>query len=265
MKVTFLKGENAGMTFEYSQTGITIGRDPDNVICLETGRVSRYHAIISCISGTWTISDLNSTNGIKVNSIKIASSVLKNGDQVTVGEHVFSISDIENSKSEEQEDVLKKFKAPLFSQPAKENKPVGNKEDKPAGKRLFSNRLYYTIVACIAVMGITTAVKIFSNSPAPKNLSDTADNDEQIEIIIFERVKYSDNNVFRFSMSSKGEETVFTIDDAATMRHSKPIVFKNPPGLELLKNQINNTGIFKNKLEIPLNINIISYSLTISF
>ena len=240
MKITFLSGEHAGSTHEYAVTTITIGREPDNVLILETGGVSRYHAIITCTAGLWSISDLNSTNGIKINGTRQKTSRLNEGDKVTVGEHTFSISEIAGASQEEN--MLDKFKSPLFN--ASKSETTDKKESSASGKdkKLFSNRLYYTILACLAVMGITTAVKMFSNSPG-NTAKNKASTEEQLETIIFERVKYFDANVFRFAMKLDGNQVTFTVDDAATERHSKEITMNAPPGIDLLKNQIISTGI----------------------
>lgn len=264
MKMTFTKGELAGKSFEYSSSTVTIGRELDNVMCLETGGVSRYHALISCIAGSWSISDLNSTNGIKINGVQQKTSKLKDGDVVTIGEHSFSVSGLDgtaapevninissNSSTEPQAadaDVLEQFKEPLFnrdSEAKKEN--VKEKKDAPA-KKLFSNRLYYTIIACLAVMGITTAVKMFSNSSGKDVSASKGNSDEQIETVIFERVKYFDANVFRFTMKLDGNKVVFTVDDAATERHSKEITVNDPAGIDLLKNQIIASGVMTKKI-----------------
>ena len=247
MKLTFTSGEHAGRSEEYASTAITIGREPDNVLVLETGGVSRYHALMSSTSGNWSISDLNSTNGIKINGVRKKTSKLNEGDTVTVGEHVFVVSQIADSPA--ASDVLDKFKTPLFNaqnnESSDKNKPAASNK----GKKLFSNRLYYTVLACLAVMGITTAVKMFSNS-SDKRDNGTASSEDQLETIIFERVKYFNANVFRFSMKLNGDQAVFTVDDAATERHSKEISMTAPPGIDLLKNQIISTGILNKAPDI---------------
>ena len=250
MKITFVSGELEGKSFEYSSGTITIGREADNMLYLETGGVSRYHALISCVSGIWSISDLNSTNGIKVNGIPQQTSKLTEGDKITIGEHCFIVSGIAAAEENvSEENVLENFKTPLFSN--RDNKEQNQSESTATGKgkRLFSNRLYYTILACIAVMGITTAVKLFSN-PDSKTEKNSDKQDEQLETIVFERVKYFDANVFRFSMKLNGEQAVFSVDDAATERHSKEITLDSPDGIDLLKSQILATGVMTKKPEI---------------
>jgi hypothetical protein len=74
----------------------TIGRSKDAECVLRDPNVSRRHAELRrATSGDWTIVDLGSTNGVKVNGRRVASSRLSPGDQVTLGETTFSF-DIES-------------------------------------------------------------------------------------------------------------------------------------------------------------------------
>lgn len=249
MKITFYSGPNAGKTMELDHDQITIGREPDNTLALETDGVSRYHAVITSNNGKWTITDLGSTNGVKINGVASENSEISDDDVLTIGEHSFKVTSLAGKAPEKEEDVLNKFKAPLFDRKAEKNSSNSAKEGKQ-GKRLFSNRLYYTIIACIAVMGITTAVKMFSNAPEKSALQNGSQNTEQLQYIVFERVKYSDSNVFRFSMTLDDREAVFTIDDAATERHSKPMIIADPQGADQLRTQILDTGIMQKKLAL---------------
>ena len=248
MEITFYSGPKAGQTMAFDQEQITIGREPDNTLALETDGVSRYHAVITSSGNGWTITDLGSTNGVKINGKASDNAEIKDGDVLTVGEHSFKVSGLAG-KTAKEEDVLNKFKAPLFSQKTAKENTVASEGGK-SGKRLFSNRLYYTVIACLAVMGITTAVKMFSNAPEKSSAKEESKVAEEIQYILFERVKYSDSNVFRFSMTLDEKQAVFTIDDAATERHSKPMTIKDPQGAEQLKNQILDTGIMQKQISL---------------
>jgi pSer/pThr/pTyr-binding forkhead associated (FHA) protein len=63
-----------------------IGRSRDCDIVLTDSNVSRRHAEIRPRGGDgWTIIDLDSTNGVKVNGRAVGSAPLKPGDQIDVG------------------------------------------------------------------------------------------------------------------------------------------------------------------------------------
>ncbi len=73
----------------------TIGRSKEAECVLRDPNVSRRHAELRrASSGDWTIADLGSTNGVKVNGRRVSSTRLSPGDQVTVGTTTF-LFDIE--------------------------------------------------------------------------------------------------------------------------------------------------------------------------
>lgn len=72
-----------------------IGRSKECDCVLRDPNVSRRHAELRrAESGDWHVSDLGSTNGVKVNGRQVASSRLRPGDEVTLGTSTFSF-DIE--------------------------------------------------------------------------------------------------------------------------------------------------------------------------
>jgi FHA domain-containing protein len=73
----------------------TLGRSKDADCVLRDPNVSRHHAELRrSPSGEWTIADLGSTNGVKVNGRRIGSTRLAAGDRVTLGTTTFQF-DIE--------------------------------------------------------------------------------------------------------------------------------------------------------------------------
>lgn len=64
---------------------ITIGRLPDCEILLTDSNVSRHHAEIRPRGDDFVLVDLGSTNGTKVNGIRVAERVLRDGDELTFG------------------------------------------------------------------------------------------------------------------------------------------------------------------------------------
>ena len=67
----------------------TIGRTPDNDLCIDADFISRHHAVVLVSAGGALIEDLNSTNGVFVNGTKIAHRQLSEGDLVTIGKTGF--------------------------------------------------------------------------------------------------------------------------------------------------------------------------------
>jgi len=83
-------GRRAGSFFAVSFSS-RIGRAPDNDIVLNVNTVSSYHAEIIVKDNRFFIKDLDSTNGTKINGIRVAESVLELGDKLQIGETELSI------------------------------------------------------------------------------------------------------------------------------------------------------------------------------
>jgi pSer/pThr/pTyr-binding forkhead associated (FHA) protein len=65
-----------------------IGRDPAADLLLEDNRVSTQHALIRFLENGFTIIDLGSTNGTRVNGQLISQMRLQQNDRVEVGDVV---------------------------------------------------------------------------------------------------------------------------------------------------------------------------------
>ena len=64
----------------------TIGRSPlGNDVVLADDRVSRHHAVIRRVGGTFILEDLNSVNHTLVNGAQVSEHVLVDGDVVSIG------------------------------------------------------------------------------------------------------------------------------------------------------------------------------------
>jgi pSer/pThr/pTyr-binding forkhead associated (FHA) protein len=85
--VTFqvLEGIDKGRTFRELPTPVTIGREEGNVLRLNDERISRFHAKIQSDNGEIILTDLESTNGTRVNGNVVQIRRLRPGDRVGVG------------------------------------------------------------------------------------------------------------------------------------------------------------------------------------
>ncbi len=72
-------------TFLLVQPVINIGRRSDNHLVLDDIRVSREHAQIRSVRGSFTLFDLNSTGGTFVNGNRISQHTLQAGDVISFG------------------------------------------------------------------------------------------------------------------------------------------------------------------------------------
>lgn len=69
---------------------ISVGRSPESSIFLDDVTVSRKHATLARVSGSWTITDTGSLNGTYVNRQRVDSTKLQNGDELQIGKYRFA-------------------------------------------------------------------------------------------------------------------------------------------------------------------------------
>src|SRR5215467_3529571 len=85
--VTFrvLDGIDKGRVFRDLPTPVTIGREEGNLLRLNDERVSRFHAKVQFDNGEIILTDLESTNGTRVNGNAVQIRRLRPGDRIGVG------------------------------------------------------------------------------------------------------------------------------------------------------------------------------------
>ena len=80
-----LDGADRGKSYTDLNTPVTIGREEGNSIQLNDERVSRFHIKIQQDHDDLVMTDLESTNGTKVNNEEVHLRILRPGDMITVG------------------------------------------------------------------------------------------------------------------------------------------------------------------------------------
>jgi pSer/pThr/pTyr-binding forkhead associated (FHA) protein len=86
-KLTFqvLEGVDRGRIFREVLAPVTIGREEGNLLRLNDERVSRFHAKVQLDSEDIILTDLESTNGTRVNGRVVQIRRLRAGDRISVG------------------------------------------------------------------------------------------------------------------------------------------------------------------------------------
>jgi hypothetical protein len=72
-------------------TQLTIGRSPDNGLSLDDARVSRHHARLRARHGMLVLTDLDSTNGVRVNGVRVTEVALGVGDRIEIGDTILVV------------------------------------------------------------------------------------------------------------------------------------------------------------------------------
>jgi predicted component of type VI protein secretion system len=83
--IKVLHGADRGKVFHELEPPVTIGREEGNSIQLNDERVSRCHFKIQRDNDRLVLTDLDSTNGTKVNGDECQLKILRHGDLIAVG------------------------------------------------------------------------------------------------------------------------------------------------------------------------------------
>jgi len=78
-------GPTPGAAFTLEGDQLTIGRDSVNEIVINDAEISRRHARLTFQGGKYVLEDLGSTNGSRINGVRITSQELREGDDVSFG------------------------------------------------------------------------------------------------------------------------------------------------------------------------------------
>ena len=118
--IRVLEGDQRGRVFARLTPPLTVGREEDNSIQLNDERVSRFHLKIQEDDGRLILTDLDSTNGTKINGHPVQMRVLQPGDLVTLGRAVLLIGS--------DEEILRGLPPlrPTRPGPAEDEIPVGH-------------------------------------------------------------------------------------------------------------------------------------------
>jgi pSer/pThr/pTyr-binding forkhead associated (FHA) protein len=78
-------GSQAGQQFALHEVLTRLGRHSDNEISLDDVTVSRRHAEITAVAGSYFVRDIESLNGTYLNNERIDEAELRHGDEVRIG------------------------------------------------------------------------------------------------------------------------------------------------------------------------------------
>ncbi|MFN3200470.1 MAG: FHA domain-containing protein [Bradymonadia bacterium] len=106
-KLVVVSSNLAGQTYPLTRREVIIGRSDENDVVINHRSISRNHAKVVVRDGAFTIIDLRSANGVKVNGEEFGTETLVNGDIIELGhvklrfvapghDYVFSPEDVED-------------------------------------------------------------------------------------------------------------------------------------------------------------------------
>jgi pSer/pThr/pTyr-binding forkhead associated (FHA) protein len=70
---------------------LLLGRHPECDIQIDSRKVSRRHCCIAQVHDHLVVRDLGSTNGIRINGVRVVEGRIKAGDELTIGSHRYQV------------------------------------------------------------------------------------------------------------------------------------------------------------------------------
>ena len=80
-----------GDTIPLIRESLTVGRRESCDICMRFQNVSGFHCELLFRNGCWHVRDLKSTNGVKVNGLRVQEKLLHPGDEIAIAKRRFTI------------------------------------------------------------------------------------------------------------------------------------------------------------------------------
>ena len=71
---------------------LLIGRHPECDIQIDSRKISRRHCCIALVSDYLIVRDLGSTNGVRINGVRVVEGRIAHGDEVTIGGNRYRVS-----------------------------------------------------------------------------------------------------------------------------------------------------------------------------
>jgi predicted component of type VI protein secretion system len=83
---------NDGPTILLDKPILLIGRHPECDIQIDSRKISRRHCIIAQVNDYLVVRDLDSTNGIRINGVRVLDGKLNPGDELTIGNNRYRVT-----------------------------------------------------------------------------------------------------------------------------------------------------------------------------
>jgi hypothetical protein len=82
---------NDGPSILVDKPILMLGRHPECDIQIDSRKISRRHCCIAQVADYLVVRDLDSTNGIRINGVRIVEGKLCHGDELTIGNHRYRV------------------------------------------------------------------------------------------------------------------------------------------------------------------------------
>src|SRR2546428_13182959 len=96
-RLVAISGPLKGSVFPITEIPLTVGRAPDNTVCLDDELASKHHFAAQLTSGKVLVKDGDTRNGTIVNGIARLEKVLEDGDRIKCGATTFIFLELDDS------------------------------------------------------------------------------------------------------------------------------------------------------------------------
>jgi predicted component of type VI protein secretion system len=83
---------NDGPSILVDKPILLLGRHPECDIQIDSRKISRRHCCIAQVNDYLIVRDLDSTNGIRINGVRVVEGKLRAGDELTIGNHRYQVT-----------------------------------------------------------------------------------------------------------------------------------------------------------------------------
>src|SRR5437899_11344461 len=83
---------NEGPNILLDKPILLIGRHPECDIQIDSRKISRRHCCVAQVNDYLVVRDLGSTNGVRINGVRVLEGRLKPGDELTIGGSRYRVS-----------------------------------------------------------------------------------------------------------------------------------------------------------------------------
>lgn len=163
-RLKVLSGAAAGTEYPLGAAEMSLGRSPDNYICIQDSNASRVHCIIRMIGGKAVLRDNKSRNGVYVNNQRVQEHTLQPGDKIGIGSTILEFGAAQAQAAAQQRNPRQQQRPaaqPVGRQPRQPRQPRQRTGTGQPGSRVVSpqkntgsgsNRgLLYGLVALVVI------------------------------------------------------------------------------------------------------------------
>jgi transcriptional regulator with GAF, ATPase, and Fis domain len=101
-RIAVTAGPNAGLKLDFAASSVRVGTAPDNDIVLTDDSVSRHHCEFAATEEGLRLRDMQSTNGVVANGLRVYEATLTGPSTVALGDTTLTITPLSDTVSRER-------------------------------------------------------------------------------------------------------------------------------------------------------------------